>query len=83
MTENKHLKARIRARMARTGERFMTARRHVVGTRDAADDHGWQLSGGVHPDTAAVAAVLAHDGVAVSEATVLGIGGVLGAGYIL
>ena len=54
MTESKHLKARIRARMARTGERYMTARRHVVGERPSApvDDHGWRLRGGVHPDSA-------------------------------
>ena len=36
MTESKHLKARIRARMARTGERYTTARRHVVGARGTA-----------------------------------------------
>ena len=83
MTENKHLKARIRARMARTGERYMTARRHVVGSSPVVEDHGWSLRGGVHPDTAAIANVLAHDGAGVSEAMVLGIGGGLGAGYIL
>ena len=44
----------------------------------------------MHPDTAAVANVLAHHGVVaghtgepLSEAMVLGIGGGLGAGYIL
>ena len=85
MTESKHLKARIRARMAHTGERYMTARRHVVGERPAApaDDHGWQLRGGLHPDSAAIANVLAHHGTEVSEALVLGVGGGLGAGYIL
>ena len=85
MTESKHLKARIRERMARTGERYMTARRHVVGARAAAplDDHGWRLRGGLHPDTAAIANVLAHHGADVSEAMVLGAGGGLGAGYIL
>jgi hypothetical protein len=31
MTQQKHLKARIRARMARTGERYVTARRHLFG----------------------------------------------------
>ena len=85
MTESKHLKARIRARMARTGERYTTARRHIVGT-DAPGpvvDHGWTLRGGVHPDTAALSNVLAHHGAGVSEAMVLGIGGGLGAGYIL
>jgi Butirosin biosynthesis protein H, N-terminal len=84
MTESKHLKARIRARMARTGERYMAARRHVVGEAAvAADDHGWRLRGGVHPDSAAIAAVLDHHGAPVSEAMVLGVGGGLGAGYIL
>lgn len=83
MTERKHRKARIRARMARTGERYMTARRHVVGEQEATEDHGWRLRGGVHPDSAAIAAVLAHDGAEVSEAMVLGVGGGLGAGFIL
>ncbi len=31
MTEHKHLKALIRARMARTGESYTAARRHIVG----------------------------------------------------
>ena len=63
----------------------MTARRHVVGARVTApaDDHGWRLRGGVHPDTAAIANVLHHHGAEVSEAMVLGAGGGLGAGYIL
>jgi len=84
MTEHKHLKARIRARMARTGERYTTARRHVLGTSTApVDDGGYRLRGGVHPDTAALANVLTHGGAPVSEAVVLGVGGGLGAGYIL
>ena len=97
MTESKHLKARIRARMAHTGERYQTAWRHVVGEREGtaaaatgdgaafvpADDGGWRLRGGLHPDSAAIANVLAHHGAEVSEAMVLGAGGGLGAGYIL
>ena len=85
MTERKHLKARIRERMARTGERYTTARRHVVGAEDTspAADHGYRLRGGVHPETAGIAHVLAHGGAELSEAMVLGIGGGLGAGYIL
>jgi hypothetical protein len=91
MTARKHLKARIRARMARTGERYVTARRHVVGAAEApATDRGYRLNGGVHPDTAAIANVLANHGVVaghtgepLSEAMVLGVGGGLGAGYIL
>ena len=46
-------------------------------------DHGWRLRGGLHPDSAAIANVLAHHGADVSEAMVLGAGGGLGAGYIL
>ena len=53
-------------------------------------DHGYALRGGIHPDTAAVANVLAHHGVTaghtgepLSEAMVLGVGGGLGAGYVL
>jgi hypothetical protein len=91
MTAKKHLKARVRARMAKTGESYLTAHRHVVGERAAAVvDHGYRLRGGLHPDTAAVANVFAHHGVVaehtgepLSEAMVLGIGGGLGAGYIL
>ncbi|MCA2218358.1 BtrH N-terminal domain-containing protein [Jidongwangia harbinensis] len=84
MTEQKHLKARIRARMARTGERYAAARRHVVGDAERpASDSGWTLRGGLHPETAAVAHLLADRGVELSEAMVLGLGGGLGAGYIL
>jgi Butirosin biosynthesis protein H, N-terminal/Domain of unknown function (DUF4872) len=91
MTARKHLKARIRARMATTGERYVTARRHVVGeVEPPAEDLGYRLHGGVHPDSASVANVLAHHGVVaghtgepLTEAMVLGIGGGLGAGYIL
>ena len=85
MTEQKHLKARIRARMAKTGERYAAARRHVLGA-DATGpitDHGWTLRGGVHPESAAIANLLASHGTDLSEAMVLGIGGGLGAGYIL
>ena len=34
MTEQKHLKALIRARMARTGESYTAARRHIVKAED-------------------------------------------------
>ena len=48
----------------------------------------WELRGGIHGDTAAFANVLAnlgvvHPGEPLSEAMVLGVGGGLGAGYIL
>ena len=83
MTSEKHLKARIRARMARTGERYAEARRHIVGTSHEQTDHGYALRGGVHSETANIANILHHHGREVSEAMVLGVGGGLGAGYIL
>ncbi len=84
MTGQKHLKARIRARMAKTGERYAAARRHVVGNADGpVTDHAWMLRGGLHPDTSVIANLLAAHGAPVSEAMVLGLGGGLGAGYIL
>lgn len=90
MTDAKQLKVRIRARMARTGERYSVARAHVVGTADRGPvvDAGWTLRGGTDPDSAALANVLAHRGVTgpdgpLSEALLLVVGGGLGAGYIL
>jgi len=65
MTRNKRFKDRVRARMARTGERYSTARAHVLATLASAAD-----SAGGHPyrpglcrDTAAVANALAARGV--------------------
>ena len=85
MTARKHLKQLVRDRMRRTGERYTVARRHVV-----ADDTSWELRGGLHGETAAFANVLAnlgvlapHTGEPLTEAMVLGVGGGLGAGYIL
>lgn len=82
MTAHKKLKERIRARMDKTGESYMTARRHVVGGEGNVPDVG------VHPDTSALARVLGDTGIGgpdgkLSEALLLGIGGGLGAGYIL
>jgi hypothetical protein len=91
MTTAKQFKARIRGRMARTGERYAVARAHVTG--GAADtgvvvDSGWALRGGTDPDTAALANVLAHRGVSgpdgpLTEPLLFLVGGGLGAGYIL
>jgi Domain of unknown function (DUF4872)/Butirosin biosynthesis protein H, N-terminal len=87
MTARKHLKERIRARMAKTGESYSSARRHVL---NAIPPDDYELRGGVHPETASIAGVLAnrgllapHTGQPLSEAMVLGVGGGLGAGYIL
>ncbi len=93
MTSKKQLKTRVRARMAKTGESYTTALRQVAGgsptsSITAVVDDGYALRGGLHPDTAAIANVLAHhgivvDGQPVSEALVFGVGGGPGAGYIL
>jgi hypothetical protein len=91
MTSHKHLKKLVRDRMAKTGERYTVARAHVVGEAQAAPpaEAGWELRGGADADTAALANVLANLGVTapsgdpLSEALVLGVGGGLGAGYIL
>ncbi len=62
----------------------MTARKHLDG------DAAWEFRGGLDGDTAAFANVLAnlgvvapHTGEPLTEAMVLGVGGGLGAGYIL
>ncbi|WP_157368323.1 BtrH N-terminal domain-containing protein [Alloactinosynnema sp. L-07] len=78
MTDKKQLKARIRARMAKTGERYSTARAHILGDTGPKIDHGWTLRGGANPESAALAGLLGLD-----EALVFGISGGIGAGYIL
>ncbi|MFG1969879.1 BtrH N-terminal domain-containing protein [Nonomuraea fuscirosea] len=83
MTSKKQLKARVRARMAKTGESYTTARLHVAGRAEEAADGGWRFSGGRHPSSAAIASVLADQGAAVSEPLVFLAGGGIGAGYIL
>lgn len=90
MTKHKHLKDRVRARMSKTGESYSAARRRVIAARPDVEqaETGYRLRGGVHPDTAAFANTLANadvttSGKSPSEALILGIGGGLGAGYIL
>lgn len=94
MTTQKRLKSRIRARMASTGERYATARAHVVAPAPDPDqvrlvaDAGWVLRGGSDPDSAALATLLLNAGVPgpdgpLSEELLLIIAGGLGAGYIL
>jgi Butirosin biosynthesis protein H, N-terminal/Domain of unknown function (DUF4872) len=87
MTTQKKLKALVRARMDRTGESYTVARRHVLNAQPVSD---YQLRGGFHPETAALANALASRGISdpttdrpISEALILGLGGGLGAGYIL
>ncbi|SEG91708.1 protein of unknown function [Nonomuraea solani] len=84
MTSKKQLKARIRARMAKTGESYTTARAHVAGSASSSSsDGGWRFAGGRHPSSAAITSVLVNQGAAVSEPLVFLAGGGIGAGYIL
>ena len=96
MTTHKAFKRLVRARMAKTGERYAAARRALLESATepgatsrpvATTPSGWRMRGGLHPETATLANVLAHHGVVsgltgepLSEAAILGIGGGLGAG---
>jgi hypothetical protein len=92
MTSNKHLKSAVRARMARTGERYTTAHRHLVGARPAArpgvvPGYG-TFGGGRHHDSALLTHVLAaagvvsiHDGEPLDEPMVAGLAGGIGFMY--
>jgi hypothetical protein len=94
VTSQKQLKARIRTRMAATGERYAAAWARLVGTGGDHDDFrsvvesGWALRGGSDPDSAALANVLANTRVIgpegpLSEELIFLVAGGLGAGYIL
>jgi hypothetical protein len=94
LTTGKQFKARVRARIACTGERYAVARAHLLGgavgavDASAVVDSGWTLRGGVDPDTAALANVLAHRRVTaadgpLTEPLLFLVGGGPGAGYIL
>ncbi|MGY1631086.1 BtrH N-terminal domain-containing protein [Geodermatophilus sp. SYSU D01186] len=85
MTRQKHLKAAVRARMARTGERYTTARRHLTGSPERP---GPDVGGGRHHDSALLTHVLAaagvtaaHDGQPLDEPTVAGLAGGIGFMY--
>jgi hypothetical protein len=100
MTTDKAFKRVVRARMAKTGERYSAARRTLIEgatdghraepTADADTPSGYQMRGGLHPETATLANVLGNQGVVsgvtgepLTEAAIFGIGGGVGAGYIL
>ena len=96
MTAQKHLKQLIRARMQKTGERYTTARRHVIGKLEQADNPPTKPSGkpsgplhfpGNIPATTALRILLAnrgvrapHTGEPFSEAMLFGIAGGIGIG---
>lgn len=75
MTDRKHLKRRVRERMARTGESYMTALRHVLAARDTAGDAA-PAPGGHHDMS-----LLRHALPRFSEAMLLGLGGGIGFMY--
>jgi Butirosin biosynthesis protein H, N-terminal/Domain of unknown function (DUF4872) len=91
MTRDKQLKQRIRARMAKTGERYTTARLHLLGASPLqhVTDLGYELRGGVAADSSAVTNALANigvrrsDGSAISERLIFAMSGGIGAMYIL
>lgn len=86
MTRQGDFKQLVRERMARTGERYTTARAHVLGAHtQAADAPALQL-GGMHDQTSALRDLLAAEGIDAphtklppSEPLLLGLGGGIGA----
>lgn len=86
MTTDKHGKARVRARMARTGERYATARAHVM--RDAPVPTAMPsetttttaTAAGINAGTAALRTLLATAGAPISEPLALVLGGGIGIG---
>src|SRR5829696_5483272 len=93
MPADKDFKRLVRARMGKTGESYTTARAHLRPHRDPGTPGDPGQSGplqGRHPDTAALARLLAALGVAdpatggpLSEATCLGIAGGIGVAYFV
>ena len=90
MTRKKGFKRLVRERMARTGERYAAARRAVEGSTGNGTTPATTAVRGNHPETASLATLLAMrrsiNGLTdqpFTESEMLGIGGGLGAGYIL
>ena len=83
MTENKQLKARVRARMTRTGESYTTAHRHVVagatppGLLPGYPTHGTPA----HRLSALASRMLRQAGAEIDETTACGLGGGIGFMY--
>jgi hypothetical protein len=87
MPTDKDFKRLVRARMGKTGESYTTARSHL--RPDQGPDRPGPLRGR-HPDTAALARLLAALGVTdpatgrtLSEATLLGVSGGIGFAYFV
>lgn len=81
MTDRKHLKSHVRARMERTGERYAAARAHVVGATTAADPGDPSAAQpGNNPAASALRILLADAGLSLTEPHALVIGGGIGIG---
>ncbi len=89
MTRQKHFKQLVRSRVAKTGESYTTARRHVLATRTEREHSLAEFPHfpGAHPETTALRTALAHAGITnpatgdfFTEAMVFGIAGGIGAG---
>ncbi|HSE07943.1 MAG TPA: BtrH N-terminal domain-containing protein [Nocardioidaceae bacterium] len=87
MTENKLLKARVRARMARTGESYSTAHRHVVAARENSRAVPGVVTGYdgfdayTHRHSALSARLLTQAGCEIDEPLACGLGGGIGFMY--
>jgi len=83
MTENKQLKARVRSRMARTGESYTTAHRHVVaGATPPGLLPGYPTgSTPTHRPSALASRMLRQAGAEIDETTACGLGGGIGFMY--
>jgi hypothetical protein len=89
MTRQKHLKQLVRARMAKTGERYATARRHIISAASSANEPAPRtshLTGNVPATTAlrillsAAGMVAPHTKEPFTEAMLFGIAGGVGMG---
>ena len=80
MTDRKHLKSRVRARMERTGERYAAARAHVVAAGDATVAAPTDPGPGVNAGASALRTLLAEAGLPLTESHALVIGGGIGLG---
>nr|WP_062338313.1 BtrH N-terminal domain-containing protein [Herbidospora sakaeratensis] len=80
MTDHKTFKKRVRDRMARTGESYTTARRHVLS---AGAPPRSASGGGVHHPSALLSRVLKRAGIDYSEAMCAGLGGGIGFMYAI
>src|SRR5262245_15749582 len=89
MTGQKHLKQLVRARMEKTGERYTTARRHIIRHAALAPSDPaahWHMPGNI-PAATALRIILAqagvrapHTGEPFSESMLFGIAGGIGVG---